>query len=234
MKRVSYLLILLAAAACSAAMGIMTYYSAVEDDAAGQLELQTLQALEQESWYLPLDDAYDSIHEINGAEKELYGARYEDREVLMDKRGNVLLKIPKERSAFEPQKGWVSSDMDSDGEGDGLLRYYDSEKKQYGFMDLEGNTVIKASYTQATDFAGGYAVIQNEMEGHQNIMAVIDRSGRIIYDPTKEGQWYEWFSKVKKAGRRPVPSHEPVGRQIQDPGHEGESGDKGDRGRRSL
>lgn len=200
MKRVSYLLILLAAAACSAAMGIMTYYSAVEDDAAGQRELQTLQALEQESWYLPLDDAYDSIHEINGAEKELYGARYEDREVLMDKRGNVLLKIPKERSAFEPQKGWIPSEMDSDGEGDGLLRFYDSEKKQYGFMDLEGNTVIKASYTQATDFADGYAVIQDEMEGHQNIMAVIDRSGRIIYDPTKEGQWYEWFSKVKRLG----------------------------------
>ncbi len=200
MKRVSYGLLLLAAMACSVCLGIMTYVSALDSEAAAEQDRQNLQELEQESWYLPLSEEYDGIHQIAGADRELYGAWYQDREILMDRTGKLQLTIPENLTVFEPQMGWVSADMDSDGEGDNLLRFYDKEREKYGFMDLQGNIVIKAAYEQATEFADGYAVRKDELEGHKEIMTIIDRSGRMAYDPATEGQWFEWFTRVKRLG----------------------------------
>lgn len=200
MKRVSYALLLLAAMACSVGLGIMTYVSAMENGAAEEQDRQNLQALEQETWYLPLSEEYDSIHQIDGADRELYGAWHQDREILMDRTGKLQLTIPENLTVFEPQKGWVSSEMNSDGEGDNLLRFYDKEREKYGFMDLQGKVVLKAAYAQVTEFADGYAVREDELEGHGEIMTIIDRSGRMAYDPAAEGQWFEWYTSVKRLG----------------------------------
>lgn len=200
MKRVSYGLLLLAAIACSAALGVMTCLSSAENEAAAEEAQQTLQTLEQEAWYLPLSEDFNGIHQIAGADREVYSALHKDREILIDRSGKLLLTIPEHMTAFEPQKGWVSSEMESGGEGDDLLRFYDEESEKYGFMDLQGNIVIKAAYDQVTEFTDGYAVSEGELAGHPSIMTIIDRAGRIVYDPAKEGPWNQWFSSVKRLG----------------------------------
>ena len=200
MKRASYGLLLLAAIACSVSLGVMTYVSAVDSGKAQERDRKNLAALQQESWYLPLNGDYDGIHQITGADQEIYGALHKDQEILMDRNGKILLAIPKGRSVFEPQKGWVSSDMESDGEGGNLLRFYDEDREKYGFMDLQGNIAIKAAYEQVTEFTDGYAIVEDELGGHPEISVIIDRAGRMVYDPTKEGQWNEWFSKVQRLG----------------------------------
>ncbi len=200
MKRVSYGLLLLAAMACSVCLGIMTYVSALDSEAAEEQDRQNLQMLEQESWYLPLSEEYDSIHQIAGADRELYGARYQDKEILMDRTGKAQLTIPENLTVFEPQKGWVSSEMDCDGEGENLLRYYDKAREKYGFMNLRGKVVIEAAYEQATEFTDGYAIAQDTVGGHPSIMIIIDQSGRMAYNPSAEGQWFEWFTSVKRLG----------------------------------
>lgn len=45
---------------------------------------------------------------------------------------------------------------------DGLIRFYDEATKKYGYMDTEGNVVIKAQYALADDFFNGNAVVSKK------------------------------------------------------------------------
>ena len=66
---------------------------------------------------------------------------------------------------------------------DGLIRFYDEATKKYGYMDTEGNVVIKAQYALANDFFNGNAVVskQNPPES----MIINTRGEVVLKTPNK-------------------------------------------------
>lgn len=202
MRRVSYALLALAAAACSIGSGIMVYHSAVEADVQAQIKAETMERLAQETWYLPLGEKYSGIHAIKGAGRELYGAFAGDEEVLMDRSGKVTLKIPKSMTVFDMSLGWISGEMDTGSEGGGLLLYQDKESEKVGYMDLEGNVILKARYDLATAFDDGYAVREADIKGCAGVQAPIDESGQVLYDTSKLDRWPDLYTSAAQVEGR--------------------------------
>lgn len=200
MRRMSYALLALAAVVCSIGTGVLTYHSAIEADAQARLKAETMDRLAQETWYLPLSEEYSGLHAIKGADRELYGAVVKDREVLMDRSGKVILKIPESMTVFDMSLGWVTDYMDTGSEGDGMLMFQDKESEKLGYMDLDGSVVIKARYEEATAFEDGYAVKKEKTESGANVEAPIDKSGRVLYDTSKLDKWPDLYTSAEPVG----------------------------------
>lgn len=72
----------------------------------------------------------------------------------------------------------------TDSYGEGLLKYQDKSKK-YGYVDVFGNVVIKASFISANPFQNGMAKVQVKGGGYAQD-EFIDRSGKVIIKAPKK------------------------------------------------
>lgn len=198
MKRIAYVLLALAAVMCSIGAGVMTYQSALDADARAQKKAELMDQLAREAWYLPLSEEYSGIHAVRGADRELYGAFKGNKEIIMDRNGKVTLQIPESMDIFDMSLGWISSNMDTGSEGDGLLMYQDCKSGKLGYIDLDGNVVIKARYDSATAFSDGCAIVEKPSDLHSgvDVQAPVDKSGQVLYDTEKLDKWPDLYTSV--------------------------------------
>lgn len=66
--------------------------------------------------------------------------------------------------------------------GEGLLRFQATENGKYGYINEEGNIVIKPQFTNSQPFQEGRAVINNAPD-YGNQYGLIDKSGKVIIKP---------------------------------------------------
>jgi len=81
---------------------------------------------------------------------------------------------------------------------EGLMRFFDTDKGKYGYIDKYGNTVIPFEYDGATDFSEGLASV---MKGQENFF--IDKSGKVVISSIPHilgGDFHEGLAAVHLPG----------------------------------
>ncbi|MCQ6560048.1 WG repeat-containing protein [Paenibacillus mendelii] len=66
--------------------------------------------------------------------------------------------------------------------GDGLLAFQQQENGKYGYIDEQGNIVIKPAFVYAQPFRNGRAVV-NTSEDYHSQYGLIDKQGTFVIDP---------------------------------------------------
>lgn len=89
---------------------------------------------------------------------------------IMDHNGNIKVQA-------------LYKDIDDDETGNGILMTKNLSDK-YGFIDVNGNTVIPFNYDYAIEFSGDYTAVatkKNDSSYGYNNYSIIDRSGNILF-----------------------------------------------------
>lgn len=98
----------------------------------------------------------------SGSSSSLYG--------IMDQNGNIKVQA-------------IYQNIDDDETGNGILRAQNTSGK-YGFIDVDGNTVIPFNYDDAMSFRGELTAVRTKKSdsgyGYNNYN-IIDRTGRILF-----------------------------------------------------
>lgn len=79
---------------------------------------------------------------------------------------------------------------------DGIRRYYDSEKGQYGYINSNGKIVIPVQFSKAHDFSEGLAAVETDSG-----WGFIDAKGNSIIKPTlsnEPGDFHDGLAVVEK------------------------------------
>ncbi|MDE7426413.1 MAG: WG repeat-containing protein [Muribaculaceae bacterium] len=111
----------------------------------------------------------NGFYDIRYLGEDLFAVRKkeESKVDVVNKDGEVLFTLPKKEYS-------INSAI-----CEGMLRIYtydeENYESKYGFMDKEGNIVVKPSYTDATDFNEGLAIV-----GKDEKYSIIDKTGAVV------------------------------------------------------
>lgn len=124
------------------------------------------------------DNPYDSctVHFINKSGKSLAGPFYSSIPEFQN--GMAILKADGIGYVIVDELGKVvlKSNYELLKYSEGLVSYYDSNTKLYGFIDLTGKVVIPAKYNSVKGFSDGKSIIQTSAGKY----SVINKTGKVL------------------------------------------------------
>lgn len=91
--------------------------------------------------------------------------------------------------------------------GDGLMMFSENTGGPYGYIDIEGNVVIKPVFTSASGFVDGVAIVSTE-ENYNGPYGVINKEGKYVLNPI--------FSEVRYLGEDRLALGMPIGKPLGD------------------
>ncbi|OEF97462.1 WG repeat-containing protein [Desulfuribacillus alkaliarsenatis] len=99
--------------------------------------------------------------------------------------GRAVVQVDDKRSALIGLNGEVYQTYPYSSVGsysDGLLKFQEQPGGKFGYINAEGEVIIKPKYTWAQDFADGKAIVTNQ-ENYKNRTGLIDKQGKYIVEP---------------------------------------------------
>lgn len=136
----------------------------------------------------PLTDAYDQVTRFFG--EIAYAANNGEQIVVINTSGEVIATLPKEVKTVSS----YSADNDRAA--------FVSQDGKYGYLNGEGEVVLKAEYTVAYDFHQGLAIVSKDSIEDEFVYLVIDTEGNVKCDIDTEK--YDLVSFYYSEGLIPV------------------------------
>lgn len=115
--------------------------------------------------------------------REVIPLKYQSANDFMD--GKALVQLKENQFALIGLNGEILHTYDYGtvgSPGDGLLSFQKDFNSKYGYMDIDGNIVIKPQFAMALPFDRGRAVV-NTSSGVANQYGLIDKKGNYIIKP---------------------------------------------------
>jgi len=148
-------------------------------------------------------DGLDTFSQEEG-KKTLYGYINKDGEIVIKpqfkyardfENGKAIVTTNDDKNAIIDKTGKIIKTFDYkiDAISQDIAVFYDKSKDKYGYIDLSGNILIEAEYTEANIFEDGYAVVNNAEESYNKKIGLIDSKGKFIIEPK-----YNYIKRIGK------------------------------------
>ncbi len=140
--------------------------------------------------------------------KEIIHLKYENADNFKDDIALVKVKdyeyslIDKDGKILNSYKYYFVSQY-----GDGVMMFSETPEGAYGYIDEEGNKIIKPIFTSASEFVDGIAIVSTE-ENYNGPYGVINKKGEYILNPI--------FSEVRYLGEGRLALGMPIGKPLGD------------------
>jgi len=125
------------------------------------------------SWILEPTAAYDTVHTVFNGYASVYKG---DKCGMIDSTGNLLfdMRVGNIDSMSEPQNG--------------IILFCDAKDNKYKFLNLKGETILKA-YDRVFRHDGGYLLVENE------ICSYVDKKLSLLVPPNSDFKYIKHMTK---------------------------------------